>query len=229
MNLAKQLLLSLISFLAISGMVSANTAKPVKSVDIYATPYYSAANGKPEYVNVYSKIDQLLMENNIAAFHKAVQIVEKEPDYVTPMTLLTLSARAYDLGLRDDAVFWYLNGQYRYIMVRDIADLPKVNQAEYAGFVQLVGSFINPYSYCDIEKRKQIRQNAIAWTKAHPYRALLSPKLPSKHTDRLEAIREVEKYLDNMAVEEDSYLKQHEQEFLADRKANQVDERFCWK
>ena len=35
-------------------------------------------------------------------------------DFVSPMTMFALSARAYDFGLRDEAVKWFYRGQNRF-------------------------------------------------------------------------------------------------------------------
>ena len=39
------------------------------------------------------------------------------------VTLFVLSARAYDLGFRDDAVFWFYNAKNRAILLRGVINL----------------------------------------------------------------------------------------------------------
>ena len=92
-------------------VASAADDEKVKSIDIYVTPYYSANAGKAEHVKVYDKIDGLLKSGTLEDFKSAEKIVQDAPQMVTPMTLFVLSARAYDLGLRDDAVFWFYNAK----------------------------------------------------------------------------------------------------------------------
>ena len=107
-------LLTALLFGAVCGF--ANDGK-VRSIDIYVTPYYSANAGKVEYVKVYDKIDELLKSGKEEDFKKAEKIVQDAPQMVSPITLFVLSARAYDLGLRDDAVFWFYAAKNRAILL----------------------------------------------------------------------------------------------------------------
>ncbi len=71
---------------------------------MYVKPYYDARDGRLEQINVNKDIDALLLKNTQKDFESAVNIIEKKVDFVSPMTMFALSARAYDFGLRDEAV-----------------------------------------------------------------------------------------------------------------------------
>ncbi|KMK50840.1 hypothetical protein RO21_09665 [[Actinobacillus] muris] len=219
------------SFTALSALAFADNSQQVRSIDIYITPYYSAHGGKVEHVAVHPELDPLLKSNSVASLKKAIAQVEKEPQLITPMVMFTLAARSYDLGLRDDAVFWFYAGRYRLITAMDVLDLPKSSLAEYSSFATLVGKFILPYAFCDHAKNSKIKRKALQWVKDHPYQALFLAQLPSKQPDRKKALAQSEKALDKNFQESENYLKDPKKkaDFLAKRKAENTDARFCWK
>ncbi|MGR3807675.1 hypothetical protein [Pasteurella testudinis] len=212
----------------------AKDKEPIKSIDVYITPYYSAQNGKAEVVNTYELINHLLLSNKLDDFKKAVQLVEAAPDNVTPMTLMVLAARAYDVGLRDEAVFWFYNGKNRYITLVDVIDIKDKmffeTRTTMGAFINLIGSFINSYAFCDINKQREIQQKSINWVREHPYQIIFSKELPSPHTDRQAALKKAEKELDDILKDQDAYFANPKNlaEFQAKRKANNADQQFCW-
>ena len=74
--------------------------EPVKHIDMYVKPYYDARDGQLEQINVNKDIDALLLKNTQKDFESAVNIIEKKVDFVSPMTMFALSARAYDRILK---------------------------------------------------------------------------------------------------------------------------------
>ena len=80
---------------------------PVKHIGVYVLPYYQSADapsGHPR-VAVAQAFDAQLASNkqdDIVAVRDAIQT---QPQRITPMTLMVLAIRLYDVGLRDDAVF----------------------------------------------------------------------------------------------------------------------------
>ncbi|WP_044470432.1 hypothetical protein [Mannheimia massilioguelmaensis] len=206
-----------------------SNSEKVTSVDIYS-PFYSAQGGKADYVKVYQKINALLLTNKKSDYEKASQIVRQEPAMITPMTMSVLAARAYDMGLRDEAVFWYFVARFRLMILNDVLDLPKMNMAEYTDLNSLVGSFILPYAACDLDKQQKIQNEALEWTKSNPYEALLLPQLKSKHSDRKKAIKQAEDEVSEWVTKYQNYfsdLKNLEQ-FKQKRKASNIDKKFCW-
>lgn len=202
----------------------------VKSIDIQVMPYYSAFGGKAELVNVYNEINSLLASNRFADYQKAVKFVEKEPEFVTPITMFTLAARSYDFGQRDEAVKWYYRGRNRLITTLDVLNLSKMTEAEYIGFSKLVGNVINTYAFCNFAKQEKAAEEAIKWVKENPYQAIFHENIPSKYSDRKKALKEAEAKLDKLLAERKNYLSdsKNKQAFLQKREKNQVQQRFCW-
>ncbi|OOF37496.1 hypothetical protein [Rodentibacter heidelbergensis] len=227
-----RLILKIAMMFAALGLTACTTMSkaPVKSIDIYVKPYYSAEKGKAQNVFVHKQLDALLRENSLKGYQSAVKFVEENSARISPITLFTLSARAYDFGLRDEAVKWFYRGQNRLITALYVLDLPKASVAENTGFSQIVGQFINPYAFCDLNKQRQLAEDAINWTIAHPYEIVLLKALPSKFQDRHSALKEAEAKLKVRLKEQEAFFAdpQNKEKWQQERLENHVNERFCW-
>lgn len=223
-----KLTLLLLFTLFFSSSTWANSEK-ITSVDIYSH-YYSAQGGKADYVRVYNQIDDLLLTNKKSDYEKAAQIVRQDPAMVTPMTMYVLAARAYDMGLRDEAVFWYFAGHLRLMMIDDVLDLPAMNMAEYVDLNRLVSQFVLPYAACDLDKQQKIQNQALEWIKSTPYEALLLPQLKSKQPDRQKAILQAENNITEWVKKFQNYFKDPKnlEDFRKNRQELNTDQKFCW-
>lgn len=203
---------------------------PVKSIDIYVKPYYSSEKGKAQNVFVHKQLDPLLRENSLKGYQSAVKFVEENSARISPITLFTLSARAYDFGLRDEAVKWFYRGQNRLITALYVLDLPKSTVAENTGFSQVIGQFVNPYAFCDLNKQRQLAKEAVDWVISHPYEIIFIKALPSKFQDRQIALKEAEEKLKARLKIQDEFFAdpQHKAKWQKERLENHINERFCW-
>ena len=72
------------------------------------------------------------------------------------MAMMVLAIRLYDVGLRDDAVFWFYAAKERYIVMSEVLDVKTqtLAQADDAmrSFASLAGPIINGYAFCDLAK-----------------------------------------------------------------------------
>ena len=225
------------SVLFAASLATLSAGEPIQkvtSVDIYVSDIYSSSGGKPKYINVYDKINDLLMSSDVSNLQKAIKIVEDDPALVSPSALMSIAARAYDLGLRDEAAFWFYAGKDRFITFADVIDVKDpmfrstmdINLA----FMKLVGDVINPYAFCDIKKQEEIATRSIAWVKAHPYEAIFMDRFPSKFSDRKAALAKSESSLDEKLKKQSEYLAdaKNRAEFERVRQENNTNERFCW-
>ena len=212
---------------------SEDKVEKITSIDIYVSPFYSAKEGKPEYVHVYEPIDDLLMKNDVPSLKKAIKIIEDAPDMVAPTTLMTVAARAYDLGLKDDAVFWFYAGKNRFLTFARVIDVKdemfRETESANAAFLQLVGNVVNPYAFCDLAKQRDAAARARDWVKVHPYKAIFDEKFPSHFADRAAALKTAEDKMDAALLRQDEFFADpaKKADFLAKRKANNADKRFC--
>ena len=108
-------------------------AEPVTRIDVYVTPYFAAAekpDGKPTVAVGETFFNALLASNRREDIVAARDLVEQQPDNVTPMTMMVLAIRLYDVALRDDAVFWFYAAKGRYITLASVIDVGAAGLAE---------------------------------------------------------------------------------------------------
>ena len=230
----RRLLASLAGAAAFS--LSAAQAEPVRQVGITVQPYYEAARtpGGTPRVAVGRSFDGLASNKREDILAIRDRIV-KEPKLVTPMTLMVLAIRLYDVGLRDDAVFWFYAAKDRFLTLDEVVDVGAggLAQVEDAirNFSTLAGPIINGYAFCDIANQQAIRARALDWVEQNPYEAIFMERLPAKQSNRRQALVEAVATLRASAAKEAAYFKDASNiaKFRADRARNRVDEKYCWK
>lgn len=212
-------------------------AEPVKHIGVYVTPFYEAArtpDAAPK-VAVGATFSELLASMRREDILAARDKILADPKLVTPMTLMVLSIRLYDIGMRDDSVFWFYVAKDRFITLADVVDVKAggLAQAEDAvkNFAVLAGPFVNGYAFCDIAKQGELRRKALEWVEKNPYGAMFMDRLPAKSNDRNAALTRSLADIKVNAEKERAYFADPKNvaTFTAQRKTNQMDEKFCWK
>src|SRR5215469_9071809 len=153
-------------------------AEPVRHIGIYVEPFYRAAatpDGKPQ-VAVGEQFNALLASNRREDVLAARDLIVADPKLVTPMTMMVLAIRLYDVGLRDDAVFWFYVAKDRYVAMSGVLDVRAQSLAQAADAIQsfatLAGPFFNGYAFCDLDKQSALNAKAIDWVENNPYQAM---------------------------------------------------------
>lgn len=209
----------------------------VRHVGIYVTPYYEAARdagGTPK-VAVAKAYDALLASGRAEDVARARDDIARNNAMITPMALMVLAIRLYDVGLRDDAVFWLYAAKNRYFTLEAVADVrtPQLAQVEDAvrSFATLAGPVINGYAFCDVANQQKIAARALQWTIDNPYRALFLPQVPARPGDRTQNLdKAIVALRANVAKERDFLAKpENVAQLRQQRKDNGTDEKFCWK
>ena len=161
-------------------------------------------------------------------------MVVADPKLVTPMTMMVLAVRLYDVGERDEAVFWFYVAKDRTVILTGVAtpNARPIAQAVEAviAFANLAGPYINGYAYCDFKNQQAIRRRALDWVAANPYQAMFLQQIPARSEDRSAlAAQELRRLRDN-AGKEAAYLEDTKtrEEFYATRKQNEMEAKFCW-
>ncbi len=232
-------------FISILGVISipqiancqATEEKAIEKVTFipaYVLPFYSGprkAGGPPETVAVATNFDKNLSstkEENILEVRDAIL---KDNATITPMTMFVLSSRLYDVGLKDDAVFWFYAAKDRCIVTRTVGDPNVLAIALDAcnSFITLLGNFINGYAFCNIDKQGKAFKDAAEWTSKNPYKALLNPVIPSPHKDREKVMKEAAANRIQQALKEESYFKDqaNREKLIEGRKKNFMDLKYC--
>jgi hypothetical protein len=212
-------------------------AEPVRHIDVYVTPFYQAArtpDGVPQ-VGVGKQYNDLLASNRREDILAARDLITARPQLVTPMTLMVLAIRFYDVSLRDDAVFWFYAAKDRYIVMSDVLDtktqvLAQADEAMKA-FATLAGPVINGYAFCDFTKQQEAHAKAVAWVEANPYEVMFMDRAPALPGDRAENHKRAIAAAKERAAQERAYFEdvKNRAEFAASRQRNDTDSKYCWK
>lgn len=228
-------LAAIAAVLMLSGNVLA--AEAVRRVGIYVQPFYQSArtpDGRPE-VAVGKQYNDLLSSNKREDILAARDLIVASPKVVTPMVMMVLAVRLYDVGLRDDAVFWFYVAKERYIVMADVLDTKTqlLVQADESvrNFSTLAGPIINGYAFCDLAKQQEAHAKTVAWVEANPYEVMFMERAPALPGNRVENHKRGLANAKERFAKERAYFAdaKNREEFYATRKRNEADEKFCWK
>jgi len=212
-------------------------AEPVRHIGIYVQPFYESGRTPDERprVAVGAQFNDLLSSNKREDILAARDRILAAPALVTPMTMMVLAIRLYDVGLRDDSVFWFYVAKDRYVVMSEVLDVkaPQLVPADEAvrNFATLAGPVINGYAFCDLAKQKAQHSKAVAWVEANPYQTMFlanAPALPGNRTDNAKrAIANAKE----RAAKESAFFDdpKNVDAYYATRKRNAADVKFCWK
>jgi len=216
---------------------SASAAEPVRSVDIYVQPFYEAPKkpGDKPRVSVGRSFDALLASGRREDVLAVRDRVLAEPAMITPMTMMVLAIRLYDVSLRDDAVFWFYAAKERYIMLSQVIDVNAGGLADVdaaiKSFATLAGPVINGYAFCDQKNQRDLHAKAIAWVEANPYQVMFFPELPGRPGTRADNHKRALGAMKANAAKEAAYFDdpRNVESFYATRKRTEADVKYCWK
>lgn len=218
-----------------SSAVAAETT-PVRRIMVHVHPYYDAGAdpaARPE-VHVGRDFDALLASDRREDVVSARDQVLGKPELITPMAMMVLAIRLYDVGLRDDAVFWFYAAKARHRTLAGVLDVssPLLAGAEVAvrDFAALAGGAINGYAFCDVARQQELRARAVAWVEENTYEVIHHPALPALAGDRatnLEAALAQERA---SAEKERAHLAAPGtlDELREQRRKSGADARYCW-
>ena len=210
---------------------------PVKTIEIGQMPYYDGTLGRSDriQVRVHEKYDRLLESSRREDIEKVRDAILADPGLITPMTMMVLAIRLYDVGLRDESVFWFYVAKARYVTYLEVLNLrtgvifdPVKDGMN--GFWRLAGPVINGYAFCDVPKQIATLDRALDWVDAHPYQALFVEQFPAQPGDRAENLRKSIAKQRQWAKEEHDQLSDPAQlkSMQETRAANHMDRKFCW-
>ncbi len=216
---------------------AAHAADAVRRIPIQVLPYYQAARhpDDPPLIAVATRYDRLLESTRADDIRRARDEIARDPARITPMTMMVLAIRLYDVGLRDDAVFWFYAAKNRYYMLTRVADMKAPELASVAkamnAFVRLAGPAINGYAFCDVDRQREIALKAADWTTRHAYEALLMPEVPAQFGERRQNYQKGLADLLALVKRERDYLAvpANVDKLRDTRTHNGADARYCWK
>jgi hypothetical protein len=211
-------------------------AEPVKHIGIYVQPYYAAASDRSlsPHVAVHKSLDGLLASNAPKDIIAARDAIMANPQAITPMTMMVLAIRLYDVGLRDDSVFWFYAAKDRYGAMTEVIDIDAAGLSEVdaavKSFAVLAGPVINGYAFCSLANQKKLRAEALAWVENNPYETMFMSQIPAKPGDRHANLKRAIETAKGDAAKERAQFDDPKfvEEFYATRKKNEMEVKFCW-
>jgi hypothetical protein len=108
---------------------------------------------------------QQLATHNLQELTVLSQEMARQKQELTPEQMFVLAIRLYDLGEKDDAVYWFYEAQFRAKLFQQTLDadhfagISKQSAgllASYEAFTALAGEYINGYAGCDVENWVEI-------------------------------------------------------------------------
>lgn len=92
---------------AVFCLVSCNNES--ERIPIYVEPWY---NSEPFTIQV-GKFSDVLKSEDVKKLQSTADVIRAEIDNTPIETLYVLAIRFYDLGQKDDAVYWFYTAQFR--------------------------------------------------------------------------------------------------------------------
>ena len=205
----------------------------VKHIGVFVEPYYRAAAnaaGTPQ-VAVARAFDARLSLNVPTKIKGVGAEIRANPVLITPMSLMVLSIRLYDMGFREDSVFWHYVAKDRMFTInRVVSDGISGAMTATRDFAATAGQAINGYAFCNPETQRSQRKRAFEWVRDNPYRAIFLPQLASPFTDREAALREAVSALENNVRKEAEFLSDNAniERLKKVRLENGTHAKYCW-
>jgi hypothetical protein len=149
------------------------TIQDPSHIGVYITPWYNSAG--PE-IQV-GKFSSGLASTNEATFVNTVHEMKKSWSKLNFTEMYVAAIRLYDLGYRNESVYWFYSAQYRARLFAALLDGTKAGSIGDPGFEllhaggafhELVGPYINGYGAHDIDAQCQVIQRVQQESKRLP-------------------------------------------------------------
>jgi len=215
-------------------LVSAtSTAIPPTStfspLPIAVLPFY---NSETNQINV-GDYSQQLGTSNFQELSTVLQVMTEQRDVLTPEQMFVLAIRLFDLGDNDHAVYWFYEAQFRAKLFQIAIDPSHIGgagdpsfelPAAYNAFTQLSGDYINGYAGCAIDNWVNIAKMVKDSNPKPPDLAKLFPGVVFVESSQWPLLNiQVAEGLDKLI----GFLSDNKETVKQQRKANNLDARFC--
>ena len=128
-------------------------------------PQFYASDDLEIRVGNYS---QQLGTNDLQELTRLSQEMARQKHELTPEQMFVLAIRLYDLGQKDDSVYWFYEAQFRAKLFQQTLDADHfagISErsagllASYEAFTALAGEYINGYAGCDVDNWVEIAKS----------------------------------------------------------------------
>lgn len=195
---------------------------------IYITPYYDS-DGLKISVGEHSK---RLKDADAKSIMQLSSELKKEQNKLRAEVMNVLAIRLYDLGQKDEAVYWFYTAQYRARVFAAILDKDKIGsigseafelKQAYAAFHQLAGTYINGYAFGDLDKLEKTLKKVIVEGNPLPKYGEIYPNVKFVAEDGwAERNKEVSKGLSSLV----DFIKNNADMIREQRKKNGIDGKY---
>ena len=149
--------LLVIAVFGCADLAGSQTINDPAHIEIYVTPYYNS-KGPAIDVGLFSSG---LAAKNESEFVATIAKMKQSWDTLNFPETYIATIRLYDLGFRNESIYWFYSAQYRGRLFATLIDQNKMGsigdpgfelfQAQNA-FQQLIGPYINGYAFGDIDQ-----------------------------------------------------------------------------
>ena len=184
-NNVKSCLYLLIIATTLAASATAQITGDPAHIDVYVTPFY---NSKGPIIDV-GGFSKGLASNNEAEFVATITKMRQAWNELQFPELYVAAIRLYDLGFRNESVYWFYSAQYRGRLFATLIDQEKMGSMGSPGFElkqaatafqQLVGPYINGYAFGDPDRLAQIIERVQKENKTVPDLGKLYPQVTFK-------------------------------------------------
>src|SRR5215216_4687735 len=141
------------TFTAEPALTQRTSAPPIPIL----VPLFYSSDGLQISVGNYS---QQLGTSDLQELTALAQEMAGKKDTLTPEQMFVLAIRLYDLGEKDNSVYWFYEAQFRaklFLKTLDITHRGSIGElssgllGSYEAFTKLAGDYINGYAGCDVD------------------------------------------------------------------------------
>ena len=204
----------------------AGLAEPIP---FYVTPYYNSEG--PE-INV-GPLSQALLYATPDTIVPIAEGLRPALPYQPAVVLFVLAVRLFDLGQRDEGLYWFYQAQYRARLLHHLLDSERVGEmfdpafdleSAHGAFMDLAGPFFNGYAGCSQARWLGVIARVRADNQTAPDFSLIYPNLALRPAAEWPALnQQVNEGMSQLA----EALRAGWDEMQAQRRANGTHERFC--
>lgn len=135
-------------------LMLASCGRSEQRMPIFVVPFYDSDGLK---INV-GALSRGLAAPDAAGLRGLLSQMRARRNELNVETMYVAAIRAYDLGLKDEAAYWFYSAQYRAMLFQKLLDQSKVGglghrpfelQHAFRAFQQLAGEYINGHSFGD--------------------------------------------------------------------------------
>ena len=200
--------------------------KKPERMPIYVIPWY---NSDPLTINVGS-FSNALRSDNVRKLLATADDIRADIDRTPVEAIFVLAIRLYDVGQKDDAIYWFYMAQFRRnLYARMITKVGSVGDRAFeleqaqSAFKKLSGRWINGYAGGVLDKQLEILDRVRAEGLQAGYIGLAYPELEFKpEIEQAAVVKEIAGYVSELQ----QYLIDHREELERARKENEIEGKY---